>query len=882
MKPGKRLFGLSAAALMLMNPSAALLAAEEPGGEEFTILTDHPADYELDGTSVRIKDGAHVTVSGSGRCLIIEEGAHAEITLNHYVCERPDEWSGPAILLREGAQAVLHLSEGSVNKLKGGPEDAAIRVLRGSSLAIDGTGVLEAVARSSSKSSAGTGAAIGGNIGQVCGDITINGGTVRAAAEYHRAGTGAAIGGGAGSGPGNGRITINGGSVTAAAAGNGAAIGGGGASSYPTVANGPGDGGMITITGGTVTVSGNIGGGEGAASQGTLSVRGGARITANRFTGADIAIAGDSARVTIQIEEDLTIPEGTVQTVLKGMTLDIAPDVTITCNGAIVNNGAITGSGTINNRDAQGDLSGSGTVSGAAVIPRCRHAYEEDWSQANAQWHKKECVNGCGKRLFERHQFAGDRCTICGAEAMPPYHYDEPAKTLTVYSDLEEDWDRGASDLRDAETLILEDGVTAVPPYAFASMHDLKYIYIPSTLPAEGVGRSAFRPFGIDPVIYAPAHLRNTLEEQSPYAVQVFYTMKADRADIAAISGRSIPADMPIPADLYGKPVYFSNNSLTNCPDLAHTHRASSRVTGADAHKHYTGCAVCGKPSLFEEPHTGGTDSYFKKKLCTVCGEAYGDLPVDTTPPTGSLRLGDTLWDGSAPVPAVPLFFKDALYITADALDDSEACVGYTEDKAAAIAYYVHRGDTPLPEDALLDKPFTPYTGSIALSEEGRYTVYATITDHAGNRCLIGTNELVLDQTAPVFTGLQDGGVYAPSAAGRVWDANGVSLAINGHPAVIENGMFTLAGLKGTVNITASDPAGNQTTLTVTVKEDGGETPSAPPSVPPSSPSTSPSLSPPASPPANPSTGSRAAGGMVSFLLCAAAVTVRAARRRKR
>ena len=159
---------------------------------------------------------------------------------------------------------------------------SGLNVASGNSLTIfaqsGGTGRLDATGASSISSG------IGGDSGQACGEVTINGGTIVA-----RGGSG--IGGGyqqAG-----GTVKINGGVVTATGTG-GAGIGGG--AGTPA-----GAGGTVTINGGTVTATGGysgagIGGGSSGVDQGTLTV--GANIvvkagsSANPETVLDHGIGG--------------------------------------------------------------------------------------------------------------------------------------------------------------------------------------------------------------------------------------------------------------------------------------------------------------------------------------------------------------------------------------------------------------------------------------------------------------------------------------------------------------------------------------------------------------------------------------------------------------
>ena len=128
-------------------------------------------------------------------------------------------------------------------------------------------------------------AGIGGNPGESCGTVTINGGTVTATGGYMAAG----IGGGNGATGGN--ITINGGTVTATGDTRAAGIGGG----YGFSSNG-GNGGTVTINGGTVTATGSsyaagIGGGAGGIDAGKYTGGSGANVT---ISGGTVYASGSS------------------------------------------------------------------------------------------------------------------------------------------------------------------------------------------------------------------------------------------------------------------------------------------------------------------------------------------------------------------------------------------------------------------------------------------------------------------------------------------------------------------------------------------------------------------------------------------------------------
>ena len=137
-----------------------------------------------------------------------------------------------------------------------------------------------------------------------------------------------------------------------------------------------GEGGIITITGGTVTATCNgsgagIGRGESGGNDGTFSTTGGnAFIVTHSISDngeekkgqwSGVIFEGDSGNVygSPTLKEDATIPSGKTLTIENGKTLTIDSGVTLTNNGTITNNGTLTNNGTIN---GDGSYSGSGTV----------------------------------------------------------------------------------------------------------------------------------------------------------------------------------------------------------------------------------------------------------------------------------------------------------------------------------------------------------------------------------------------------------------------------------------------------------------------------------------------------------------------------------------
>lgn len=226
-------------------------------------------------------------------------------------------------------------------------------------------------------------AGIGGNETERVGTITIHSGEIHASGGDFGPGIGC---GGANTGrPGSGgTVNIYGGAVYASGGRCSAGIGGGGGR-----VDG-GGGAKVTITGGTVTATGGIGGGSSAVfnysgGPGTFSTGedGNALIMASIGDSGDktgwsgIIIEGNAGTVyggsdgNVTLNTDLEISEGKSLTVPEGVTLTIADGKTLTINGGtvtnygtiignVINNGVILNAGTIN-----------GTVTNNGRITNC-------------------------------------------------------------------------------------------------------------------------------------------------------------------------------------------------------------------------------------------------------------------------------------------------------------------------------------------------------------------------------------------------------------------------------------------------------------------------------------------------------------------------------
>ena len=294
-------------------------AVEETGTGTFTVTGGGlNTDYEYEDNVLTILTGTSLTISGTTTTdrIVVRSGVSADITLDGVSIDRSIGF--PAVCAFDIAGATVKLTLKGTNTLKSGWRIAGLHVPGDASLTVtaESTGSLTAASRTDSGAAgiggntgatgvAGTGTP--GGVGEACGTVNIQGGTVHV--------DGGIGGGGGGSGDhGNdmtgtrstaggiggagGTVNICGGTVTVTGGVGGGVGGPGGSSSQSSASGGVGGaGGAVNISGGTVTVTGGIGGGTGGmggaqTSSGDSGGSGGAGGTVT-ISGGTVAVDGN-------------------------------------------------------------------------------------------------------------------------------------------------------------------------------------------------------------------------------------------------------------------------------------------------------------------------------------------------------------------------------------------------------------------------------------------------------------------------------------------------------------------------------------------------------------------------------------------------------------
>ena len=115
--------------------------------------------------------------------------------------------------------------------------------------------------------------------------------------------------------------------------------------------------------------------------------------------------------------------------------------------------------------------------------------------------------------------------------------------------------------------------------------------------------------------------------------------------------------------------------------------------------------------------------------------------------------------------------------------------------------------------------------GDLYLDKDGRYIIYARLSDASGNVRYISSDGIVVDHTAPVISGITDGKVYCEAQIVSVEEENLDNITVNGNPVTLTDGKCTLNPADGEQNVFVTDKVGNTASVTVTVND--GHTPLA-------------------------------------------------------
>ena len=239
---------------------------------------------------------------------------------------------------------------------------------------------------------------------------------------------------------------------------------------------------------------------------------------------------------------------------------------------------------------------------------------------------------------------------------------------------------------------------------------------------------------------------------------------------------------------------------------------------------------VVKKGEAFTAPASEGlvSDTGLLSKWIGSDGKSYqpGDsVPAEVTSLTaqwgklsGEIKVGTHKWNKLLTDVTFDLFFKNGQSVEITASDKNSGNV--------TIEYLV--SDKKLTD--FKQMAFLPYSGELHigdsyLDKDGRYIIYARLSDASGNVRYISSDGIVVDNTAPVISGITDGKTYCEAQIVSVEEANPDSITVNGNPVTLTDGKCTLNPADGEQTVVVTDKVGNTASVTVTVND--GHTPLA-------------------------------------------------------
>lgn len=207
-----------------------------------------------------------------------------------------------------------------------------------------------------------------------------------------------------------------------------------------------------------------------------------------------------------------------------------------------------------------------------------------------------------------------------------------------------------------------------------------------------------------------------------------------------------------------------------------------------------------------------GRLTFYVKDLATgaISLQVTEQYRIDRTQPTGEIQVDErTAWQSFLSRITFGLFYREEQTVVITSADETSG--------VAATEYLLSAEDLDIP--ALEQETFLPYEKALALAPGGEYVVYARITDRAGNVTYLRSDGMVLDATAPAITGAENSGVYCAAVTLTITDAYPVTVTVNGTPVELTEGRLVLRPAEGTQLVTATDPAGNESRLEITVND---------------------------------------------------------------
>ena len=146
----------------------------------------------------------------------------------------------------------------------------------------------------------------------------------------------------------------------------------------------------------------------------------------------------------------------------------------------------------------------------------------------------------------------------------------------------------------------------------------------------------------------------------------------------------------------------------------------------------------------------------------TVTGTVQIDVK-DTQVPSATIKVDTKEWKEKLNGITFGIFFKNRQTVTITYADNENG--SGLKDKLYFVA------DKELTETELADVEWKNYGTAFNIDPDGKFVIYAKVSDNDGNDVTVNSNGIVLDETQAVIEGVTNGGIYYGNVTITVSDA---------------------------------------------------------------------------------------------------------------
>ena len=179
---------------------------------------------------------------------------------------------------------------------------------------------------------------------------------------------------------------------------------------------------------------------------------------------------------------------------------------------------------------------------------------------------------------------------------------------------------------------------------------------------------------------------------------------------------------------------------------------------------------------------------------------------LDNEKPSGEIKVATNSWKTLLNSISFGLFFNNSQTVSISAIDNS--------NEEVKIEYLLSNSLLSITE--LDNQTFNLYTRPFSVNPNNEYVIYAKLTDTSNNISYISSDGLVLDDTSPLISGVEDNKTYCEKKTVIVNDKYISSVKVNGNDVTLDSNNSFILGY-GKQNIIVIDKSGNRSEVNVTI-----------------------------------------------------------------